>query len=224
MNLLCDIANLTKGVTGKTRTRDKYRVVYSDHQRVELEKEFYLSRYITIRRKSELASSLALSERQVKIWFQNRRAKERKQNKKKEDAKTKDPNGQHHHSTSASTGGQVPGGQTPHHTILGKEGLITCSNGSIANVQTGGLSGMVSPSYGTVLSTVPNTAALMSESGLKMVGTASPSTASSPSSPSYTHVIHHHHQLNHHHATLPHNPHHTGHLLNYADTAHCNHY
>ncbi|XP_004696779.1 homeobox protein CDX-1 [Echinops telfairi] len=70
--------------SGKTRTKDKYRVVYTDHQRLELEKEFHYSRYITIRRKSELALNLGLTERQVKIWFQNRRAKERKVNKKKQ--------------------------------------------------------------------------------------------------------------------------------------------
>ncbi|XP_016964276.1 homeotic protein caudal [Drosophila biarmipes] len=70
---------------GKTRTKDKYRVVYTDFQRLELEKEYCTSRYITIRRKSELAQTLSLSERQVKIWFQNRRAKERKQNKKGSD-------------------------------------------------------------------------------------------------------------------------------------------
>jgi Homeodomain len=52
-------------LAGKTRTKDKYRVVYTDHQRLELEKEFHYSRYITIRRKSELASVLGLSERQV---------------------------------------------------------------------------------------------------------------------------------------------------------------
>lgn len=71
-------------ITGKTRTKDKYRVVYTDFQRLELEKEYHMSHYITIRRKSELATSLQLSERQVKIWFQNRRAKDRKQTKKRD--------------------------------------------------------------------------------------------------------------------------------------------
>ncbi|KAK9497942.1 hypothetical protein O3M35_003837 [Rhynocoris fuscipes] len=55
-------------VAGKTRTKDKYRVVYTDHQRLELEKEFHYSRYITIRRKAELATLLGLSERQVIIF------------------------------------------------------------------------------------------------------------------------------------------------------------
>ncbi|XP_049898220.1 homeobox protein CDX-1a [Epinephelus moara] len=67
----------------KTRTKDKYRVVYTDQQRLELEKEFQYNRYITMRRKTELSMALSLSERQVKIWFQNRRAKERKINRKK---------------------------------------------------------------------------------------------------------------------------------------------
>lgn len=53
--------------TVKTRTKDKYRVVYTDHQRLELEKEFHYSRYITIRRKAELAATLGLSERQVRM-------------------------------------------------------------------------------------------------------------------------------------------------------------
>ncbi|CAB4062323.1 CDX1_4 [Lepeophtheirus salmonis] len=57
--------------SSRTRTKDKYRVVYSDHQRLELEKEFHYSRYITIRRKAELAT--------------NRRAKERKQLKKRDE-------------------------------------------------------------------------------------------------------------------------------------------
>jgi len=42
-------------------------VVYSDTQRVELEKEYHFNRYITINRKSELARILGLSERQVNV-------------------------------------------------------------------------------------------------------------------------------------------------------------
>ncbi|GFS82966.1 homeobox protein CDX-1 [Nephila pilipes] len=79
---------------GRTRTKDKYRIVYTDHQRLELEKEFHYSRYITIRRKIELASLLSLSERQIKIWFQNRRAKERRQAKKRAELALKNKNAQ----------------------------------------------------------------------------------------------------------------------------------
>lgn len=103
-------------IAGKTRTKDKYRVVYTDHQRLELEKEFHYTKYITIRRKSELAQTLSLSERQVKIWvsslmekylavfncshlllqFQNRRAKDRKHKKKMDTGVPMAMNGQSH--------------------------------------------------------------------------------------------------------------------------------
>uniref|UniRef100_A0A7E4WE62 Homeobox domain-containing protein n=1 Tax=Panagrellus redivivus TaxID=6233 RepID=A0A7E4WE62_PANRE len=64
----------------RVRTTDNYRTVYTDQQRVELEKEFMLNQFIDARRKGELAGLLDLTERQIKIWFQNRRAKQRKQN------------------------------------------------------------------------------------------------------------------------------------------------
>lgn len=40
-------------------------MVYTDQQRLELEREFQHNRYITMRRKTELSVELGLSERQV---------------------------------------------------------------------------------------------------------------------------------------------------------------
>ena len=53
---------------GMTRTRDKYRVVYTEKQRVGLEKEFKTNKFISMQRKLELSKELDLSERQV--YFQ----------------------------------------------------------------------------------------------------------------------------------------------------------
>lgn len=64
--------------SGRQRAKRKPRVLFTQAQVYELERRFKQQRYLSAPEREQMAQGLKLTSTQVKIWFQNRRYKNKR--------------------------------------------------------------------------------------------------------------------------------------------------
>lgn len=129
------------------------RTAFTYEQLVALENKFRATRYLSVCERLNLALSLSLTETQVKIWFQNRRTKWKKQNPGADSPLQPGSNSLVNVSPNPATCGSTAPGFHQTFPNFGSGNVIFHTAGAVPLSSTGGLlhpfmsSGFVQPTY-----------------------------------------------------------------------------
>ncbi|KAH7697698.1 homeobox protein not2-like protein [Aphelenchoides avenae] len=97
-----------KSACGKPK---RFRTAFTQYQLDALERQFMIQQYLVGQHRVEFAQQLGLNELQVKVWFQNRRIKWRRQQRELALSSTQNWNAVNHTELSNSYQFQIPESQ-----------------------------------------------------------------------------------------------------------------
>ncbi|CAH1259215.1 EMX2 [Branchiostoma lanceolatum] len=98
---------------GKSRKGKRIRTIFTPEQLERLEREFSRQQYMVGSERYHLAVALSLTEAQVKVWFQNRRIKWRRQNYEQQQARLKQLSSSHTSGSESESGPESPAPSAP---------------------------------------------------------------------------------------------------------------